>query len=90
MSYHELGLKSYRSTCNQIRRVSEIILRGFKKNQYSTAIFLDQTEAFNFRQHDQIENTSSKPFNSSKQIAHSKVFTFNFTKLRQGLLKVQF
>jgi hypothetical protein len=44
---HQFGFKTKHSTCHQIQRISEIIVHGFEKKQYTTAVFLDLTQAFN-------------------------------------------
>ena len=43
---HQFGFKTKHSTCHQIQRISEIIVHGFEKKQYTTAAFLDLTQAF--------------------------------------------
>jgi hypothetical protein len=43
---HQFGFKTQQSTCHQIQRISEIILQGFENKKYTTAVFLDLTQAF--------------------------------------------
>lgn len=43
---NQFGFKTQHSTCHQIQRISEIIVKGFENKQYTTAVFLDLTQAF--------------------------------------------
>jgi len=43
---HQFGFKTKHSTCHQIQRITEIIVHGYEKKQYTTAAFLDLTQAF--------------------------------------------
>ena len=43
---HQFGFKTQHSTCHQLQRISEIILHGFENKQFTTAVFLDLTQAF--------------------------------------------
>jgi hypothetical protein len=43
---YQLGFQTQHSTCHQIQRISEIIVHGFENKQYTTAVLLDLTQAF--------------------------------------------
>lgn len=43
---HQFRFKTQHSTCHQLQRTSEIIVHGFENKQYTTAVFLDLTQAF--------------------------------------------
>jgi hypothetical protein len=42
---YQFGFKTQHSTCHQIQCVSEIIVDDFENKQYTTAVFLDLTQA---------------------------------------------
>lgn len=43
---HQFGFRSHHSTCHQILRVSENIIKGFESKQHTVAVFLDVAQAF--------------------------------------------
>ena len=43
---YQFGFKTQHSTCHQIQRISEIIVHRFENKKYTTAVFLDLTQAF--------------------------------------------
>ncbi|KAL4107900.1 hypothetical protein QTP88_018173 [Uroleucon formosanum] len=43
---HQFGFKTHHPTCHQIQRISEIIVSGFENKLYTTAVFLNVTQAF--------------------------------------------
>jgi len=44
--FHQFGFKPLHSTCHQLQRISEIIVKGFEKKEYTTTVFLDVAQAF--------------------------------------------
>ena len=52
---HQFGFKTHHSTCHQIQRISEIIVSGFENKLYTTAVFLDVTQAFDKVWHNGLE-----------------------------------
>lgn len=52
---HQFGFKTQHSTYHQIQRISEIIVKGFENKQYTTAVFLDLTQAFDKVWHQGLE-----------------------------------
>lgn len=44
---YQFGFKTKHSSCHQIQCITEIIVHGYEKKQYTTAAFLDLTQAFN-------------------------------------------
>lgn len=44
--HHQFGFRSHHSTCHQLLRVSEDIIKGFERKQHTTAVFLDVGQAF--------------------------------------------
>ena len=43
---HQFSFKPLHSTCHQLRRISEIIVKGFEKKEYTSMVFLDVAQAF--------------------------------------------
>jgi hypothetical protein len=43
---HQFGFKPLHSTCHQLQRISEIIIKGFKKKECTFTVFLDVAQAF--------------------------------------------
>lgn len=43
---HQFDFKTQHSTCHQLQRISEIIVHGFENKKFTTAVFLDLTQAF--------------------------------------------
>lgn len=43
---HQFGFKPLHSTCHQLQRISEIIVKGFEKKEYTSTVFLDVAQAF--------------------------------------------
>jgi hypothetical protein len=43
---HQFGFRPKHSTCHQIQRIVETIVRGFERKEHSTAVFLDVSQAF--------------------------------------------
>lgn len=43
---HQFGFKDHHSTCHQLLRVSEDIIKAFDMKQHTVAVFLDVTQAF--------------------------------------------
>lgn len=43
---HQFGFRSHHSTCHQVLRVSEDIIKSFERKEYTAAVFLDVAQAF--------------------------------------------
>jgi hypothetical protein len=43
---HQFGFKRLHSTCHQLQRIFEIIIKGFEKKEYTSTVFLDVAQAF--------------------------------------------